>query len=271
MFDGFYGGVSEHRVTAIAGGVAYFALLALPPFLTAIVALYGLIGDPATVVSYVKQFEIFLPGGAINILEDQLRRLTGQAPARLGLAFAAGVAVSIWSSNAGMKALFDALNVVYGVKEQRGIVRLNLTSLAFTAGAIAFMTLSLLLVAVLPRALQWIAASDSVKEFVSLLRWPVLFAALLLGLSLVYRWGPYRPKAQWHWITVGSFTACLIWTLGSVVFSWYVANFGNYNRTYGSLGAVIGFMTWLWLSSLVILAGAELDAVMERLDRGRAS
>ena len=265
-----YSTIGQHRVVSIAAGVTFFALLAIFPAVGALVSIYGLFTDPAAIQNHLRDMSSFLPGGAIEILSDQMQRVAAGGKTRLGVAFLLALGLSLWSANAGMKALFDALNIVYDATERRGLIKLNAISLIFTAGALAVLLLAIAAVMVAPVALDYLALGTITETTVSLVRWPALFAAILLGLALMYRFGPDRDNAQWHWITWGSAIAALLWIVLSILFSWYAANFGSYNKTYGSLGAVIGFMTWIWISSIVILAGAEIDAVMERLDRGSA-
>ena len=265
-----YGHVSEHRLTAIAAGVTYFALLAMFPFIGAIVAVYGLFGDTAALSPHLDQLASFLPGGTIEVVGDQLKRAAEAGKTTLGFAFLVSVAISLWSANAGVKALFDALNIVYDAKETRGFITLNAVSLAFTAGAVVFLLLAISLIIVLPNALGALGLQAATEWIAIIVRWPLLLAGIVLALAFIYRFGPCRENAQWHWITVGSAVTSLIWIVFSMAFSYYAANFGSYNKTYGSLGAMIGFMTWMWLSVMVVLAGAEIDAVLERADRGTA-
>jgi membrane protein len=265
-----YGNLSEHRLTAIAGGVTYFTLLAVFPFIGAIVAIYGLFGDTGSLSAHLDQLSSILPGGALDVIGDQLKRVAQGGQSTLGLAFLGGLLISLWSANAGIKALFDALNIVYGAKEKRGFIKLNAVSLSFTMGAIVFLVLTIGLLVALPAALSYFGPGAALERIVTIARWPLLLLAITFALSVIYRFGPSRDNAQWHWITVGSAIAAIIWVASSAAFSYYAANFGSYNQTYGSLGAIIGFMTWLWLSVLVILGGAEIDAILERADRGTA-
>jgi len=258
-----YNNIGEHRVIAIAAGVTFYTLLAIFPAVAALVAVYGLFADATTIGKTLSSMSAILPGGAIDVIGEQLQRLTAQPGGKLGLTFFVGLAISIWSANAGIKAIFDALNIVYGEKEKRGIVKLNAVSLTFTAGALAFALLALGALVVLPVALDYIGVAKAADLAMKIGRWPVLFAGVAIAISLVYRYGPSREEAKWRWITWGSALASLLWLVASILFSWYAANFGSYNKTYGSLGAAIGFMTWIWLSSIVVLLGAELDAEME--------
>jgi membrane protein len=257
------GQVSAHRLLAEAAGVTFFALLAIFPALTALVSLYGLVADPATISDHLAALAGVVPGGGTQIIEEQVRRVAAQGGGALGLAAVAGLAAALWSANAGAKALFDALNVVYDEREARGFLRRTAVSLAFTLGAILFALLAMAAVVALPVALNLVGLGPTAELLLRLLRWPLLLAAVAVFLACAYRYGPSRERARWRWVSWGGASAALAWLLFSAAFSWYVANFGRYNETYGSLGAAIGFMTWIWLSTAVVLVGAQLDAEME--------
>jgi membrane protein len=203
-----------------------------------------------------------LPGGAISVLSQQLVRLAASDHRSLGLAFASGLLISIISSNAGMKALIGGLNVAYDEQEKRNFLKLNAVSLTFTIGSIIFSVIAIAAVVAAPGLLRQLGLG-SMGGAVTLLKWPLLLIIVIAGCSVLYRYGPSREHARWRWITPGGITAAVGWLVMSLLFSWYVANFGNYDRTYGSLGAVIGFMTWIWLSVIVILFGAELNSELE--------
>jgi membrane protein len=258
-----YQNVSDHRIAAIAAGVTFYALLAIFPGIAALVALYGLFADPSTISKHLTGLSSFLPGGAIDVIGGQLQRLTEQGNTKLGFTFLLSLAISIWSANVGMKALFDAVNIVYGEREKRSFIKLNAVSLAFTCGVLLFMLLALVALVVLPLIADYLGLADAAQWGVALGKWPVLLLAIALAVAMMYRYGPSRETAQWRWLTWGSAFAAIGWVVVSILFSWYAAHFGTYNKTYGSLGAVIAFMSWMWLSSIVILLGAELDAVME--------
>ena len=257
-------------MVSIAAGVTFFVLLAIFPAIAALVSVYGIFLDPGTIRSHLDDLSSVLPSGAIEVIGDQLGRVASGGKTTLGLTFLFTLAFSLWSANAGMKALFDALNIVYDVQERRGLIKLNAVSLSFTAGAVLVLVLAIGAVVVLPVALEYAGLQSIGGSIAMMARWPALYVIVALGLAVIYRFGPDRENAQWRWITWGSGLAAALWIVVSILFSWYAANFGAYNKTYGSLGAVIGFMTWIWISCMVILAGAEVDAVMERLDRGTA-
>jgi membrane protein len=258
-----YNNITEDRVVTIAAGVTFYSLLSVFPAIAALVAIYGLFADPETISRNLDSLSGLLPGGAIDVVRDQMTRIASRGKSSLGLAFAAGLLVSLWSANAGIKSLFDSLNLVYNEEEKRGLIKLNLVSLTFTLAAIVFVLFGIAAVVVLPAALNYIGLGGGTDIIVRIGRWPILFILVALALALIYRHGPSRSKPKWRWITWGSAFAALAWIVGSILFSWYAANFGSYNQTYGSLGAAVGLMIWLWLSMIVILVGAELDAEME--------
>jgi membrane protein len=258
-----YYGISEDRILANAAGVTFYALLALFPGIAALVSIYGLFSDPSTIADHLDTISGFAPGGAIDVIREQLTRLTAQGQATLGISFVVGLAISLWSANSGIKALFDALNVVYEEKEERSFLKLNAITLSFTIVTIAFLLIALAVVIALPVALNYLAASNVTGVLLEVAGWPFLLALVALALTLIYRYGPSRAEARWQWVTWGGAFAALAWLGASALFSWYAASFGNFNKTYGSLGAVIGFMTWMWLSIILILVGAKLNAEVE--------
>lgn len=251
------------RLLTEAAGVTFYTLLALFPGIAALVSLYGLIADPGTVSDHLGALSGFIPGGGMEIINEQVTRITSKEQATLGLSALIGLALALWSANQAAKALFDALNIVYEEKEKRGFIRLNLVSLAFTLGGIALAVLAMGAVIALPVMLGAIGLGTATETLLRLARWPVLLLGIATALACLYRWGPSRAEARWRWVTWGSTFAAIAWLIFSAGFSFYVENFGTYNETYGSLGAVIGFMTWIWLSAAVVLFGGELNAEAE--------
>ncbi|KAF2992655.1 YihY/virulence factor BrkB family protein [Methylocystis sp. MJC1] len=254
--------INRHRILAIAAGVTFYALLAIFPAIAAFVAIYGLVADPSTISEHLQALSGFLPAEGLSIIGDQIRRVAAQGATKLGLASLIGVLFSLWSANAGMKATFDALNVVYQEEEKRGFFKLNAISLGFTLAGMALLALSLGAMVILPRALEAVGL-PALETWTSALRWPILLIVIAIAISVVYRFGPSRDRAQWRWVSWGAAFAAISWLIASLLFSWYAANLGNFNKTYGSLGAAIGFMLWMWVSAIVLLVGGELDAEME--------
>ena len=257
----------EDRLLATAGGVVFFGLLAVFPAVTALVSSYGLFADPSTIGANLGSLALMLPDGSFQIVQDQIARVLDKGTTALGATFLFGLALAIWSANAGVKAIIDALNVVYEEREKRSFLGLNLLSLAFTTGGIATLLIMVGAVVAFPLALDRIGLTPDSRQFVSLARWPLLLLVLLAGLAVLYRFGPSRPATRGQWFGVGTLTAGLLWIAGSALLSWYLSNFANYDATYGSLGAAIGMMMWMWMSAIIVLYGAELNSEIER--RGR--
>jgi membrane protein len=255
--------VPEDRVLSTAGGVAFFALLAIFPALTTVVSLYGLFADAATMGSHLALLDGLVPDGVIELLADELSRIASQRAETLGIAFGTSLAVALWSANSGVAALFDALNVVYKEREKRSLVRFYATAFLFTLGGILFVLAAFAAVVVLPVLLNLLGIATKAERILAVGRWPALLVAVIFGLALVYRFGPSRRVAKWRWVSWGSVLAAVLWVLASMLFSWYVASFDSYSRVYGSLGAGVGFVSWIWLSAIVVLIGAELNAEME--------
>ena len=257
-----YQQIGEDRLLAVAAGVVFYGLLAVFPAITALVSLYGLFASPAAISDQLALLSGILPDSAVEILREQIGRLTANS-SKLGLGFIFGLAVALWSANSGMKAIMDALNVVYEEKEKRGFIKLNLISLAFTLAGIGVLLLALGTVVVLPIALNYLGLHNATDLLLRLARWPLLIVIVIFGLAVLYRYGPSRREPRWQWISVGSAFAAVAWLVSSALLSWYLGSFAHYDATYGSLGAGIGMMMWMWISSIVILFGAQLNSEIE--------
>jgi membrane protein len=243
--------------------VTFFVLLALFPGLAGLISLYGLFADSSTINQHLGNLEGVLPEGGMQILRDQLQQLTSQPSQKLGFATFGSLAISLWSANGGIKAIFEGLNSVYEENEKRSFIKLNAISLALTLAALAFIIVSLLTITVVPTLLSFLGL-PWVSEIVNYARWPVLLVVASLMIAVIYRFGPSRVQPpQWRWISPGCIFAAVAWITASLLFSWYTSHFGSYNKTYGSLGAAVGFMTWIWISTMVILIGAKINAELE--------
>jgi membrane protein len=259
-----YQRLDEDRLLATAAGVVFYGLLAVFPAITALVSFYGLFADPSTIGSNLQTLGLLLPEGSFQIVQDQIARVLMKGNTALGATFLFGLAFALWSANAGVKAVIDALNVAYEEREKRSFIRLNLVSLAFTTSGIAALLLMVSAVVAVPLALDHVGLAPESRLIVSLTRWPLLLVILLFALALLYRFGPSRRPARWEWLSVGAVAAALLWIVGSALLSWYLSNFANYDATYGSLGAAIGLMMWMWMSAIIVLCGAELNSEIER-------
>jgi membrane protein len=257
-----YQEIGNDRVLAVAAGVVFYGLLALFPAITALVSLYALVADTKTINDHLSMLAGLLPSGSFGIVQDQVGRVLAKGDVKLGTAFLFSFALAIWSANGGMKAVIDALNVVYGETETRGFVKLNAVSLTFTFGGIIAMLAAIGLVVAAPIALSLVGLGTLADVLLRFGRWPALAVMILLGLAILYRFAPSRRAPQWQWISVGSVAATAIWLIGSAALSYYLANYGAYDAAYGSLGAAIGLMMWMWMSTIVVLVGAELNAAI---------
>jgi membrane protein len=261
-----YEGVNDNRLMSVAAGVVFYGLLAIFPALAALVGLYGLFANASAIDTLISAFSGVLPQGALDLAHDELKRLASSNAN--GAGFVIGLAIALWSANSGTKAIIDALNVAYDEKETRSFIRLNLVSLGYTLIGIVAVMLAVAAVVVVPVVLNALGLGGAGALVVRIGRWPLLLALVIVGLALAYRFLPCRREPRWQWLSVGSVAAAVVWFAVSLLFSWYIANFGSYNATYGSLGAAVGMMTWMWISMVVILAGAELNAEIERWTAG---
>ncbi|WP_336487063.1 YihY/virulence factor BrkB family protein [Methylobacterium nigriterrae] len=254
----------QDRVLATGGSVAFFALLAVFPGLATVVSLYGLYSDPSVISQHASLLSGILPAGVLDLLVDQMTHVAQKSTGTLSTASALSLLIAFWSTNSGVSALFDALNVIFKEREKRSLLLFYATTFLFTLGLVIFTLTAISLVVVLPVILSQVGLGAFADTLIRIARWPVLLVVVGIGLALIYRYGPSRREAKWRWVTWGAVSAAFLWVAASAMFSWYVASFDSYNRTYGSLGAGIGFMTWIWLSIVIVLLGAELDAEMER-------
>ena len=258
-----YAKFNDNRLLAVAAGVVFFGILALFPALTALVSLYGFFADASNIDQQVSALSGVLPGGAVDILHEEIKRLAAVHNSGLSFGFAFGLLFALWSANSGIKAIIDALDVAYEEKEKRSFIRLNLISLVMTLVAVVSVMLMIGAVVAAPIILAHVGLGGISKGLISLLRWPILFVLVVTGLAALYRYGPSRREPRWQWLSVGGVAAAILWLVSSALLSWYIANFGHYNVTYGSLGAAMGMMMWMWISAIAILLGAQLNAEIE--------
>lgn len=255
-------GVNDDSLLMVARSIAFSIVMALFPSLAAFVSLYGIFADASKARDHLALLVGVVPADALTLIGDEMVRIAEGAEANLSLTFAVGLVLAFWAASTGMKALIRGLNIAYEEQERRGFVKLSWASLAMTIAAFAFALVTTGALLVVPLALRLIGASG---EALSLgeLRWPGLFLLSVLALELLYRYGPCRARARWRWLSWGSVLASILWLGGSLVFSWYVTAFSAFSATYGSLGAVFGFLTWSWLCAGAVLLGAKLNAEIE--------
>jgi membrane protein len=254
--------MADDHASLLAAGVAFYALMALVPALVALVSLYGLLAEPSDMTRQVTDLLRAAPTEVRTLVQSQLESIIKASPGGLGVGIAVGFATALWAASSGMQNLVDAIGAAYDEHEGRGFIKRRLLALGLTFGAIGFVVAAGWLVA-LPKLLDGSAVGSGAQLFVSIIRWPVLAVGMLIGLGVLYRYAPDRDKPQWRWVSVGSVAATVLWIAGSIAFSVYVGSFGKYNQTYGSLGAVVILLLWLYLTAFSILFGAELNSELE--------
>lgn len=262
-----YEQVSRDRLSIVAAGVAFYALLAAFPALAALVALYGLAFDVSQVERQVASLAGLLPQDGLELLLRELADLSSTDRRALGWGAAFGLALTLWSASRGVNTLMEALNVAYHEEESRGTIRFYGTALILTFGGVIAVVIAIALIVGVPAFLKLIGLGAILESVLSFVRWPVLALLAILGFAVLYRYGPSRAKPRWRWVTWGAAIAVALWIIGSALFSVYVTRFGNYNETYGAAGAVVILLMWFLLSSYAVLIGAEINGETERQTR----
>tara|TARA_B110001454_G_scaffold13596_1_gene12320 strand:+ start:7274 stop:8239 length:966 start_codon:yes stop_codon:yes gene_type:complete len=247
----------------IAGGVAFFFLLAIFPAISAMVAIYGLVNDPTDMQEQFQSFSQLLPTEASEIILSQLQEVTRQSSASLSMGALLGMLFAFWSSMKGMLAMIRALNVVNLEDEKRGFFELRFFAFFLTVCSVIFVVVCLFLIAFIPLLLNNLGLASFSETLFSLLRWPLLTVMILVMLAIIFRFAPSRNNARWVWIMPGTLVAVVLWLIGSILFSWYTSNYAQYNATYGSLGAVIVLLLWFYLTAYIVLIGGVLNSEME--------
>lgn len=257
------GRFDEHSVSLVAAGITFYILLALFPAITALVAVYGLIADPATIQSQVSNLQGIVPSGALGVIQSQLERLTSQTNSSLSIAFAVSLLLSIYSSTKGVKALFTAMNIAYEEKDERGFIKKNLISMAFVVASIVLAILAIATLVVIPSVLSLLPLPSGVTVLVAVVPPLVLALLAIAWVAGLFRFGPDRRSAKFKWLTPGAVLTILGWVAASLAFSFYASNVKNFDATYGSMASIIVFLMWTWIMMIVLLAGAELNAQLE--------
>ncbi|MCQ4633316.1 YihY/virulence factor BrkB family protein [Shinella sp. CPCC 100929] len=258
-----YDSLASDRILLISAGVTFYLLLSIFPAISVFVSLYGLVADPASVIDRLSFFGSAMPEQAFELILGQLRSLTSAPPASLSLTLLGSLAIALWSANAGLKALFEAMNVAYGENEKRGLIRLNLTSLFFTFASLALVVLIITLAGVVPAILNYLWLGRWTELIIRLARWPLLLALIGAAITALYRLGPSREPAKLRWLSWGAVFSTFAWLAAALAITFYLGHIADYNATYGALGASIGFMVWVWVSVIIVILGAELNAELE--------
>jgi len=258
-----FANVGKHDTSLLAAGVAFYAMFALFPALAAATWIFGLVANPATIHDQLNSLRGVLPQEAWQIIDTQLNTLTSKSTS-FSLAGIIGLLIAIYSARAAASSMMGALNVVYSTEDERGFIKTNAIAILFTVLAIVILLLAVGVLVVLPILFNFVGINSFAAEIIRYVRWPALAVVMILALAVVFRYGPHRERARWKWLTWGSATATVIWLIASFGFSWYVAAFNSYDKTYGSIGAVVVLLFWFWITAFSGLLGAELDNVIER-------
>jgi membrane protein len=255
--------VTDHNLTLVAAGVAFYAFLALVPALIAIVSIYGLFSSPEDVTRQVGDLGSSLPGEVQDFLVYQLTQIVNASSAGVSIAAFVAIALALWSASGGVAALITGIHIAHEKDEPTSFVVKRGKALLLTVAAIVFLGAVIFLLVAVPPLASDVAGSTGRTVF-QVLRWPVLAAAMLLGIGLLYRFAVKDTETGWAgFLTKGTVVAMVAWLVVSALFAVYTANFASYGKTYGALASIVVVLLWLWLSSLVILVGAEVDGADE--------
>lgn len=255
---------STDSIYVVAAGVAFYGLFALFPGLTTMISLYALVSDPLEVQRQFAVMQEIIPQEAYAIIYQQIQDIVSTSTGKLSMGFGIGLALTLWGASRGMKALIMALNVAYGTEERRGFIRLNLMSMLLTVCAVLFVIISLFFIIVIPPLLSYFDFFFEYKTLIFASRWILLAVFTIFGLTLIYSYAPNVTRRKWQWFSWGAVMVTVLWLIGSYLFSYYVASFGNYNEIYGSMGAVVILLMWFYLTAYLIVVGGQLNAEIEK-------
>jgi membrane protein len=250
------------QIGVLSGGIAFYAFLSVFPAVAAALMVWGMFTEMATLGPQLEALRDFAPD-AFGLITNQMVAIVNQNNGELTFGVLISALLAIWSASGGVSALMGAMNLAYHEKEKRGFIRLTLTSLGFTLGAIVFVALSAAAIAAVPPILEALRLGSFVEAVIRITRWLMMIALFFAACCMIYRIAPSRTHARWRWIVPGALAASIMWLIASIAFSTYLANFDAYNATFGSLGAVAALLMWFWLSAYAICLGAELNSQLE--------
>ena len=246
----------------ISAGVAFFGMFSIFPGLAALIALFGLVADPVIVEEQLALVAELIPTEAYELISGQIDRLLAAQTGTLGFATLLSFVLALWAARAGVAALIQGLNAIVGRPNRRGLWH-YVVAILMTLSLIGISFGALLMVVVVPVALALLPLADSTVWLLEGLRWAVTFLIVLAALSVLYRFGPNQRGSRMGWITPGAFLVVVVWNAASLAFSYYLTNFGSYNEVYGSIGAVIAMLMWLYISAYLVLMGAAVNVVLD--------
>jgi len=254
--------VKHDRISMVSAAMAYYALFAFIPALTSVVLIYAWVSDPNEIAGHIAQAKQILPADIMNTVNEQLQSLANKS-SQAGLGAIFSLLLSAWSASKGTNAVIDALNIIYEEEDQRGFIKRTALAIGLALLGAVLAILAIGVIVFIPAITSFFNFGNMFEILGTAASWIVLLGIFSFYLSVTYKFGPHRQKAKWKWVSAGAITAAVLWAIVSALFSWYAKEFGNFNKTYGSMGAIIVLMTWFYLSSFVILLGAEINAELE--------
>ncbi|MCR8825884.1 YihY/virulence factor BrkB family protein [Pseudosulfitobacter koreensis] len=255
--------LDDKNMFLIAAGVAFYGILAVFPTIAAIIAIWGIVADPEVVAVEVERFRLVLPEEVYDLISQQISQLTSGDRTTLTWASTLSLSVALWTSRAGVSAVIRGLNAIYGQSNRLGLSH-YVRAMLLTVTLVGVALVALICVVVVPIVIRFVPFGIANSGLIDLVRWLVMVIVLYTGISLLYRMGPVPREARMKWFTPGALFATLGWTVASYGFSIYLQNFGNYNEIYGSIGAVIALLMWLFISAFLVLLGGSINAHFER-------
>jgi membrane protein len=257
--------LKDKDLSSYAAALSYYTTLTFFPAVLGLATLYTAVAGPGGLLGILKHIELVVPPAIQDLLQTQLGPLARAPRSSLGVAALASLVTVLWTTSGGVQNLIKALNVAYGVRETRNIVKLRLTSLGLSVVFIIFGAVILALLVMQGDALHALGVPAALANLFPVLRWPLLVLAISLVLAIIYRYAPNRREPRWGWVSWGATAATIIWLIGTVLFFFYVQHLGNFNKSYGTFAGIIILMIWFNLSSLIVLVGAQVNKKLEEV------
>lgn len=255
------------HVQIVSAGVAFYFFLSIFPTIVAAISIYSLVLEPSQIEEQISRLDLLLPEKAFGMITDFLHPVIEQSRKEIGWGLIVSILISIWSANKGTNALFQGVNIAYDEMDNRNIFKKNLLTLIFTLGGLVLGLISLLIIIFFPLLIDKLGLPSGIENVLTWLRWVILGLILITSLSMVYKIAPNRRSPRFRWVSWGALLGTILWLGGSMLFSWYVSNFGSYDDLYGSFAAVAILMLWFFLTSFIVLMGAEINSEMEHQTR----
>ncbi len=255
--------IKADHVQIVSAGVAFYFFLAIFPTIAAALAIYSLVFDPSIIQEHLAELSATMPAQVFDILNQIISSSLEQSEGALGWSLAISILLSLWSANKGTSAIFEGVNIAYNETDDRGFIKKTLLTLSFTLGTVILGIVGIILVIAFPGFIDQLGLPELWQGILSISRWVLMAILLILFMAAIYKIAPHRGNPQMKWISVGAVVATLFWLGGSLLFSWYVENFGSYGEAYGSFAAVIILLLWFFLFSFIVLLGAEINSEIE--------